>query len=93
MALRDLFDQVEVTSLEVAPRQHPWFALSWILEHTLVDLPVEQRVWLENLSVQQFLTELQNYCSSQPNRLADLQLPSHRIEELAAGFTLKGRKL
>ena len=92
LALRKLFDAVEIESLEPAMYQHPWFSLSWILDRVLVDLAPEQRALVAGLSVQEFYEEMNKYCRSEPNRLADIRLPKHRIEELAAGFTLIGYK-
>jgi uncharacterized protein YbaR (Trm112 family) len=90
--LSSLFRQLDVTSLKPGAWQHPWFSLRWILSHLLEDLPVPQRGRLGNLTVTDFVRHLESACTGRPSPLDEVVLPQHRIEELAAGFTLIGRK-
>lgn len=92
-ALRNIFNEVEVASLGPGPHQHPWFALSWILDHALADLPDAQKKLLSGMTMGDFVVELQRYCGGQPSKLREISLPQGRIEELAAGFTLIGQKI
>jgi ubiquinone/menaquinone biosynthesis C-methylase UbiE len=91
-ALRELFPTIEIESLSPAPYQHPFFSISWILSHFLIDLTPENKSLVAQMSVEQFVHELAEYCAGQPNRLNDLNLSDNRIFELAAGFTLYGKK-
>lgn len=92
LALRKLFSDVEIESLQPALYQHPWFSLSWILDRVLVDLPDDQQNTLANMKVGDFLDGLRKHCRLEPSVLDSMPLPAHRIEELAAGFTLIGHK-
>jgi hypothetical protein len=91
-ALQSLFNEIEIISLEPAPHQHPFFSISWILSHVLADLDPEHKGRLNQMTLAEFIKQLENFCNGQPNVLNDLSLPSERIAELAAGFTLHGRK-
>jgi uncharacterized protein YbaR (Trm112 family) len=92
MALASLFREVEVSSLKPGRWQHPWFSLRWILSHLLVDLSPPMREQLANLTVEEFVQQLEHFCNDEPNKLDGVILPDHRVSELAAGFTLVGRR-
>ena len=91
-ALRALFNELEVVSLQPAPYQHPWYSINWILDHALADLPPDQKELLCAMTLEAILAELKRYCTNQSGVFAGISLPQHRIEELAAGFTLIGQK-
>ncbi|MBI3462484.1 MAG: methyltransferase domain-containing protein [Planctomycetes bacterium] len=91
-ALRDLFEEVDILSLKPRDHQHPWFALRWILDWVLSDLAPAQRSLLGRLTVERFLEQLSKYCQGQTNQLADVRLSEERLQALAAGFTLHGRR-
>src|SRR5262249_28586286 len=91
-ALASLFHELEVSSLKPAVWQHPWFSLRWILSHLLADLTGPERERLGTLTVESFVRHLESVCTGKPSDLDGIRLPDHRIEELAAGFTLIGQR-
>jgi uncharacterized protein YbaR (Trm112 family) len=91
-ALASLFRNVEIASLRPEEWQHPWISVNWILTHILADIPEPMRARLTGLTLEDLLAELKRFCDGHPNLLSGIALPDHRIEELAAGFTLVGRK-
>ena len=92
-ALRSLFNDLTVVSLQPAPYQHPWYSINWILDHALVDIPPDQKSLLCAMTFEGVLAELKRYCTDHSGVFAGISLPQHRIEELAAGFTLIGQKI
>jgi uncharacterized protein YbaR (Trm112 family)/SAM-dependent methyltransferase len=104
LALRDLFEGLEVISLGTQANQHPWFVLSWVLDHMLADLPPAERELLTGMKLGQFLEAVKGECRDRrdeyfrlprggpPTALSLIELPARRVEELALGFTLLGRK-
>lgn len=91
-ALRSLFSEVEVLSLEPAAYQHPWFSIRWILSSLLADLDKTSRELLSGMTIETLLEQTSAFCDTNSGDLRGVRLPSHRIEELAAGFTLHCRR-
>lgn len=92
VALRGLFDQIEASFLKPEPYQHPWFAISWILDHAVADIASDQKQLLAAMKFEDILRELKKYVSEQAGIFSEISLPPERVDELAAGFTLIGRK-
>jgi SAM-dependent methyltransferase len=92
VALQGLFDEIEASFLAPEPYQHPWFALNWILDHAVADIAPAQRKVLSEMKFEDVLGALKDYVAKQTGIFADISLPSGRVDELAAGFTLIGRK-
>jgi SAM-dependent methyltransferase len=90
LALKSLFDRVELVSLEPAAYQHPWFALRWMLDRLLSGIGPDARARLAGMPVGRFLAAMNQHCAGESGDLADVPLPGATIAELAAGFTLIG---
>lgn len=93
-ALRDLFCQLDVDELKPAAYQHPYFGLSWMLGSLFRDLGEPDRRRLADMTVGQLLDQMKAFCRSpkEPTVLAKIALGEDKLSELAAGFTLLGRK-
>ena len=93
-ALGGLFPGMEVLSLAPAPYQHPWFVIRWILSSLVSSLNEGDRSRLGGMTVDQLLKEVSRFCTRDgEGSLAEVRLKVETIAELAAGFTLHGRKV
>ena len=92
VALQSLFDQIETSFLSPELYQHPWFAINWILDHAIADMAPDHKKMLSEMKFEDVLGELRDYVAKQTGVFAQIPLPANRVNELAAGFTLIGRK-
>jgi SAM-dependent methyltransferase len=90
--MRVIHEDLEVLSVRPHASQHPWFALWSFLNILARGLPGVDREWITGISLAELFGELQRHVQGQPTRLGRIELPEDAIRDLAAGFTLRGRK-
>lgn len=90
--LREIFSGLEVTSLQPESHQHPWISTEAFLRYLLTKTPPATRAAIIEMSVGDLWHETQKNLLGQSELLSKLSIGEELVTELAAGYTLIGRK-
>jgi len=91
-ALRGLFPQVEVESLEVGNHQLPLYSLMFVLRGLKHSLSESNAKHFEQMTVREAIDELEAFATGQFSFFSADQIPLDARKTLAAGYTLIGKK-